>query len=211
MNLILEKFNLEGFRFINNLAGHSVWLDRFMIFVADQMGYFLVLGVLFLAWKNSGRVKILVLTIGSAMIARAVFVELIRYFFYNPRPYLVLENVNILINHETSSSFPSGHASFYFALATGVYLYNNRAKPSSNPRAKRGEQSSYDGGLYGHKKIGRIYLVLAGLMGFARVFVSVHWPLDILAGALLGIVTALVFNYLVNYLKQKMSRRTLMD
>lgn len=179
MNLMLEKFNLEGFRFINNLAGHSVWLDRFMIFAADQMGYVLIVSTLVLFWKKDYFKKVILVSWGSAIIARLVFVGLMRYLIYSPRPFLVLENVNRLMNHQFESSFPSGHTTFYFALATGVYLYN--------------------------KKIGRIYLVLAGLVGFARVFVSVHWPLDILAGAVLGIVTAVAFNYLV---KQKMSRRT---
>ena len=169
MSLILEKFNLGGFRLINDLAGHNVWLDWFMIFAADKMGYLMILGVLFLAWRSSNRFKTLAITFGSAILARVVFVELIRYFFYNPRPYLVLEKVNILMNHQFESSFPSGHASFFFALATGVYLYN--------------------------KKAGFIYLILAGLMGFARVFVSVHWPLDILAGAVLGVVTTFSLNY----------------
>src|SRR3990167_9829755 len=166
MDLILERFNVGGFRLINDLAGHNVWLDWFMIFAADKMGYLMILGVLFLAWRSSNRFKTLAITIGSAILARVVFVELIRYFFYSPRPYLVLEKVNILMNHEVSSSFPSGHATFYFALAMGVYLYN--------------------------KRFGRIYLCLAGLMGLARIFVSVHWPLDILAGAVLGIATAVL-------------------
>jgi len=176
---MLEKFNLAGFRLINDLAGHNFWLDRFMIFVADKMGYLMILGVLFFAYKNSDRFKVLLLTIGSAILARVVFVELIRYLIYNPRPYLTLENVNILMNHEVSSSFPSGHATFYFAIAMGVCLFN--------------------------KKAGKIFFILAGLMGFARIFVSVHWPLDILAGAVLGIATTA----LVNFLKQKVSRRTL--
>lgn len=193
MTSILEKFNVEGFRLINDLAGHNIWLDKFMIFTADKMGYFLILGVLFLAWKSSDRFKILVTTIGSAILAKVVFVELFRYFFYNPRPYLVLEKVNILMNHEVSSSFPSGHTTFYFAMAMGVYLCNNRAKPNS--------------GLYGHKKTGSIFLILAGLLGLARIFVSVHWPLDILAGAGLGIVTAI----LINYIQQKMPLRALLD
>lgn len=179
MDLILEKFNLVGFRLINDLAGHNFWVDRFMIFAADKMGYLMILGVLFLAWKSSNKFKTLLLTIGSAILARVIFVELIRYFFYNPRPYLVLEKVNILMNHQTSSSFPSGHTTFYFAIAMGVYFCN--------------------------KKAGIVYLILAGFLGLARIFVSVHWPLDILAGAGFGIATAV----LINFLKQKMSRRTL--
>jgi len=78
MSLILEKFNLVGFRLINDLAGHNFWLDKFMIFAADKMGYLMILGVLFLVWRSSNRLKILTLTIGSAILARGVFVELIR-------------------------------------------------------------------------------------------------------------------------------------
>lgn len=176
---ILEKFNLIGFQAINGLAGQNIWLDRFMIFAADKMGYLLILSVLILFWKRDYFKKLIFVSLGSAIIARFIFISILRYLIYSPRPFMVLENVNILANHQLESSFPSGHASFYFALATGVYLYN--------------------------KKTGLIYLILAGLLGFARIFVSVHWPLDILAGAVLGIVTAM----LVKYLKQKMSRRTL--
>src|SRR3989338_4324990 len=150
---MLEKFNLGEFRLINDLAGHNFWLDRFMIFAADKMGYLMILGVLFLAWRSSNRLRVLLLTIGSAILGRRLFVELIRYFVYSPRPYLALEKVNILMNHEASSSFPSGHATFYFALAMGVYLYNKRAV--------------------------HVYFILAGLDGFARIFVSVHLPLDV--------------------------------
>jgi|SRR3989344_7594242 len=176
MNLILERFNLGGFRLINNLAGYNVWLDRFMIFAADMMGYFLLVSMVIIFWKKNYFKKAIVVSFGSAIIARFGFVSLMRYFFYSPRPFLVLDNINQLMNHESESSFPSGHAAFYFALMMGICFYN--------------------------KKAGWIYFVLAGLMGFARVFVGVHWPLDILAGAVLGIITSLA----INYLKQKMPR-----
>lgn len=171
MNLILERFNLAGFNLINSWANRNEVLDWFMIFAVDKLGYIIILGVLFLAWRRPNKFKTLLLTIGSAILARVVFVELIRYFFYNPRPYLVLEKVNILMNHETSSSFPSGHATFYFAMAMGVYFFN--------------------------KKSGWIYFALAGLLGFARIFVSIHWPLDILAGVALGIFTAYIMRWFV--------------
>ena len=168
-------------REINSWAGQSYWLDRFMIFSAEWLGYFLILLLLapllltffirnnrisswvrFALLKWSYYKEMLVVSMISAIVARFVFVEAIRFFYYNPRPFLVLENVNQLINHETTGSMPSGHASFYFALATGVCLYN--------------------------KKAGYIYLILAGLMGFARIFSGVHWPLDILGGAGVGVL-----------------------
>lgn len=177
MNLMLEKFNIEGFRLINNLAGHNVWLDRFMIFSADKMGYLLILSVLIIFWKKDYFKKAVFISLGSAIVARFVFAAMLRYFFYSPRPFLVLDNVNRLINHEASSSFPSGHATFYFAIAMGIYLFNKRA--------------------------GWIYFVLAGLMGFSRIFVSVHWSLDIFGGAVLGVATAILVNYFINFLKQR--------
>lgn len=163
---MLERFNLGGFRLINDLVGHNIWLDRFMVFAADKMGYLLILSVLIIFWKKDYFKKAIFISLGSALVARFVFVSLIRYLFYSPRPFLVLENVNRLMNHELESSFPSGNASFYFAMAMGVYFYNKKAGPA--------------------------YFLLAGLLGLARIFVSVHWPLDILAGAILGIATAYI-------------------
>ena len=176
--------NKSLFLIINSWAGQNIWLDRFMIFSAEWLGYFLILLLItpwlltyFIkndrvsSWARSALLKwsyyreMLVVAFGSAIISRFIFVNIIRYFYYHPRPFLVLSDTVQLTDHEMVSSFPSGHASFYFALATGVYLYN--------------------------KKAGYIYFVLAGFMGLARVFVGVHWPLDIMAGALLGILVSL--------------------
>lgn len=157
------------FQKINSLIGHSYWLDKFMVFSAEWLGYILILGVLLCFFKNRNKYKeMLLVSFVSAIVSRFVFVYIIRFFYYHPRPYLVLQNINWLIKKETESSFPSGHAAFYFSLATGVYLYN--------------------------KKVGYVYFVLAGLMGFARIFVGVHWPLDILTGAALGIATTWLLN-----------------
>lgn len=170
--------NIYLFEKINNLAGQNPWLDGFMVFSAEWLGYFLIVGVVLCFFKNREKYKnMLLVSLGSAIVARFIFVEVIRYFYYNPRPFTVLENINVLLNHEISSSFPSGHATFYFALAAGVCLYN--------------------------KKAGYAYFALAGLMGFARVFVSVHWPLDIIAGAMLGILVSLLFRGLNQFSKAK--------
>jgi len=74
------------------------------------------------------------------------------------------------------NSFPSGHAAFYFAIAAVVYFYN--------------------------KKLGILFFIASFLMGLARVFSSVHWPSDIIGGALVGIISAwLVIKFSKRFLK----------
>jgi undecaprenyl-diphosphatase len=77
-----------------------------------------------------------------------------------------------LINRVNEQSFPSGHASFAFGLATIVYFYN--------------------------KKWGIAFFVMAILISTARVFTGVHWPSDILAGATVGIFSGWLINKLFN-------------
>ena len=155
------------FRAINDLAGQSQWLDGIMAFSANNLGYILVGLVFLVCYFNRNKYKeITVLSLGSAIVSRFIVVALIRHFYYNPRPFLILQNVHQLLEHDTESSFPSGHMAFYFALATVLYRYD--------------------------RKIGITAFVLSGLMGFARIFVGVHWPLDIVAGIVVGVATALL-------------------
>ncbi len=140
--------------------------------------YVMIIGVLWLAFRNWRHWRdMAVVSIGSALVARFGVAEIIRHFYYHPRPYWVLGNVHLLLSKELESSFPSGHTIFVFALATCVYLYN--------------------------KKLGKWYLWAAALVGFARVFAGVHWPYDIVGGVVLGILTALVCDWIFRKYKHK--------
>ena len=65
---------------------------------------------------------------------------------------------------ETSWSFPSGHATFFFAMATAIYLYN--------------------------KKWGIFFFAATVLMTVSRVVSGIHYPFDIIGGAVIGIAVA---------------------
>lgn len=118
--------------------------------------------LLFSGYKNREKIKIFVVTAGSIIVSRLFIVELIRLFYYRPRPF-VLNSLNQLIP-ETGYSFPSGHATVFFAIATAIFCYN--------------------------KKLGVIFFVASVLMNVSRVIVGVHYLSDIIGGMILGSVVA---------------------
>lgn len=155
--------NLDFFLFqqINSLAGKYLWLDTIAIFFAQYLGYFLFFFLfLFLAKNFKKYWPMIVRVLGAVILARLVITETIRWFFPISRPFLE-NNVNLLLNYPATASFPSGHAAFYFALATVIYSYN--------------------------KKAGFLFFLASFLISLSRVFVGIHWPLDILAGLFVGI------------------------
>jgi len=107
----------------------------------------------------------------SAIFARFVIVELIRWIWQRPRPF-VYNNVNSLLFHD-APAFPSGHAALFFAVSTIVFLYN--------------------------KKAGIIFFISSFLICLTRVFTGIHWPLDILAGIVVGVFSG----YLIHKASKK--------
>ncbi len=164
MNIDLYIFNL-----INGLAFRWYWLDFVGFVLAKYSEYILVVVLfLFLAINFKKYWRMLLEAIIAAVFTRFVLVEIIRWLWFRPRPF-VTNNANLLIDYNTKeASFPSGHASFYFALSTIIYFYN--------------------------KKIGIIFYIASLCIVLARVFVGIHWPSDILSGAIVGILVGLALN-----------------
>jgi len=157
------------FSYLNNLAGKSVCFDSIVVFCAEYLPYILVLGfILLLVFSKKDKIsklKFLVFSAVSVFTARIVITEIIRYFYYIPRPF-VNSNIVPLISHEATGSFPSGHAAFFFALAMSVYFH--------------------------HKRWSILFFAGALLIGLARVIAGIHWPLDILAGAVIGVISSVL-------------------
>lgn len=164
MNIDLYLFNL-----INGLVFKWYWLDFVGFFITEYSEYILAaVLVLFLAINFKKYWRMISEAIVAAVFTRFVLTEIIRWLWFRPRPF-VTNNVNLLVDYSAKeSSFPSGHASFYFALSTIVYLYN--------------------------KKIGIIFYIASLSIVLARVFVGIHWPSDILVGVILGVLVGLILN-----------------
>ena len=125
--------------------------------------FFVVLGLL--AWKGGSTERWAVLEALAAAVVTRGASEVIGRFFFRERPF-VREGFRPLIQHRPSFSFPSNHAACGFALAVPLLL---RGIP-----------------------LGLLLLGFALLLSCARVFVGVHYPRDVAAGALLGTLIACV-------------------
>lgn len=158
--------NTEIFYFFNNLAGKSIAFDTLVVFFASHLQYILVAGLvtlLVLGKDKKQEIKNLILVVVSIFVSRAVITEAIRYIYPYQRPF-VSNDVYALLTPSVTYSFPSGHAAFFFALAAAVYFF--------------------------HKKWSAVFFAGAILISLARVVAGVHWPADILAGAVVGILSA---------------------
>jgi len=156
--------DLTFFRYLNSFAGHGGMTDQVVVFLASYLQYVLGAALIVAAlWPR--RVRMAIAAIISAAVARGLVKPAILLFVHRARPYIALSSVHNIIGPQTGEeyqSFPSGHAIFFFALATAVYLYDRR--------------------------LGWWFFFGATLMGIARIIGGIHWPSDILGGALIGIV-----------------------
>lgn len=166
--------NVTLFNLIHNLSGHSVFFDAAGIFFAKYMMILiLAVGAALLLWRAHGkdghRAAIrLFITVLAAWLADYVIKLIVRY----PRPFHVLHFTPLI--PESGNSFPSGHATVAFALAFGYVLLWPHAKKRS----------------VGDRFIVATVFAVAVLVALARVFVGVHWPLDIVGGSVLGALVA---------------------
>jgi undecaprenyl-diphosphatase len=123
---------------------------------------FVVLGILLaVIWR---RPRLLVLLLAADFAADGLSYAL-RQWIGRERPPLVYPEPKPLVHVPHSGSFPSGHASVAFACATVLAW----ASPPLRIAA----------------------FVLAAAIAWSRVYVGVHWPLDVLGGAILGVLVAI--------------------
>ena len=107
--------------------------------------------------------------LASAAVALLVN-QVLSHLWDRPRPFVSHSNLTLFISQARDPSFPSDHASASFAIAVSVLLL--------------------------HRRTGVALLALAAVISAARVFEGVHYPTDVLAGAAIGTISAVLVSWL---------------
>ncbi len=158
------------FKQLNSWAGWSPILDLGWEFLGVYLPYLLGLAVLAAVccpryFGLSGRMVPLT-ALAAGLVARVVVKELFIWLAVDRlRPFAVLE-IEPLWEYASSGSMPSGHTIFFFALGTVISMDN--------------------------RKLGVGFLILSVMVGVSRVVAGLHWPGDIVMGAVLGAVVGWV-------------------
>jgi undecaprenyl-diphosphatase len=159
------------FRLING-QWQSPTLDTLLPFVTHwknfHMPFVIAAVALVLLGGRRGR-RFVLSALLTVLLADALSTYAVKYPVWRPRPCTVLEGVRLLVGCINSPSFPSNHVVNASALATLVAL---AVRPLLIPT-----------------------LILAMLVAYSRVYVGVHYPLDALSGAALGVSVALLLSW----------------
>lgn len=131
-------------------------------FVASILIWLMFFGLVVL-WVIDGKIKkeTVIHAVFSCFVAWGIS-ELIKYIFPTLRPFQAQDLVPLTATIPGDGAFPSSHTAVGFALAVTILKHD--------------------------RKVGILYLVMAGLVGIARILAYVHYPIDIVGGAILGTV-----------------------
>ncbi len=154
--------------FIDKL--HNPILDKIMIFLTnlgDAGIFWIVLAVILLMRKKTRKCGIFMLI--SMGIGLIVGNGILKNVIARNRPCWIDTKVHLLIPNPKDFSFPSGHTLASFEAAIMIFLFN--------------------------KKYGVLAIILALCIAFSRMYLFVHFPTDILGGAILGSTISLFVFY----------------
>ena len=163
----MSSFDYLLFQWLNGFAGASAIFDAIIIFSGMYLIFIIAAAVLAIIWraKSQERLSRVFYVLASIILGEAL-VGGVRFIYQQPRPFEIFNLPNQLLYHSMGNAFPSGHATAAFALATAAFLWN--------------------------RKWGAILYGAAFLVGTSRVIGGIHWPTDIIAGAIIGSWSALM-------------------
>ena len=142
------------------------WLNpvmRLITGLGNEGIFWIGLIILMLFFKKTRRIAV---CCAISMILTLLLVNVaLKPLFARTRPYVLLENLSILVKQPGDHSFPSGHSAHSLACSWVIYRLGN-------------------------KKYGVPLLILGILVALSRLYVGVHFPTDVIAGCACGMLMA---------------------
>ncbi len=145
--------------------------------LGDKGIFWITVAVLFLLFKSTRKTG-LALSIGLVINALIVNVWL-KNMVGRIRPYEVVEGLKCLIPEPSDASFPSGHASHAFVAVAVIWIMMS-------------------------EKYGIIALIISAIIAWSRLYLGVHYPSDVLAGILIGIIAGVTGVIIVRAVEKRM-------
>jgi membrane-associated phospholipid phosphatase len=169
---VFLSFNMRGSR--------PIWLDRMMLGFTQVGSGFAALGIVLVLFIASERFLAYELILGTLTLW--LVVELVKLLIHRSRPFIRLTQARIVGLRARGRSFPSGHTSQAFFMATLMTQH-----------------------FHSSVWIALLLYTAALLVGITRLYVGAHYPRDVLAGAILGsawgLLGVMVDGYVLNVIR----------
>lgn len=161
----LDQLNLQLFHILNVPDQASIWMINYASLIAHDLVYLFLL-IFSIAWfRGSYEVKTGIIKAFIFTAITLLMSEVLSAVLNTPRPF-VMDVGRTLIEHASTGSFPSNHMSIFSGIAFAYYFSPQR-------------------------DLGRILIWTAWLVAWSRVYVGVHFPIDMLGAFLMAITVNL--------------------
>lgn len=161
----LDQLNLSLFHLLNVPDQASIWMINYASLIAHDLVYLFLL-IFAIAWfRGSYQVKTGIIKAFIFTAVTLLMSEVLSAILNTPRPF-VMDIGRTLIEHAPTGSFPSNHMSIFSGIAFAYYFSPQR-------------------------DLGRILIWTAWLVAWSRVYVGVHFPIDMLGAFLIAIIVNL--------------------
>lgn len=165
---------------IFDLNGLSWTLDQSMILATTYLIYLTFLLILILGLKGGIREKKALLFIILGIPISILLIKIIHLFLFVPRPFVTFHLSPIVMEAADSASFPSRHATIAGVLAFAYTYFKSKWSPLL------------------------IFIML--WIGISRIYVGVHYPLDILGGFIVAIISLALALIIKKFLEKRFLR-----
>lgn len=176
-DLILKADNAAADFMLSIQNGILTPLLKIVTYATEKGILWIAIGLFLLIYKPTRRFGVVYAV--SLFCAFMLSEYALKFIVCRDRPFIMRDDIKLLISAPSGYSFPSSHTCSSFACAVSIFLKK--------------------------KKIGIPALAFAFIVGFSRVYFTVHWLSDVIVGAVIGTLCAVLVYAIFEYARKRKS------